>query len=127
MDEFESMVLRHRKGMLYMLALVVLGVGFLPSREFNGLLLGGVISFFNLWLLQHKTKVLGDRMAETGEARGGLGTLSRMAAAVLGVVVAMRFEETFHVMAVVIGLMLSYLIIFLDGIYYFLIRKKEDR
>ena len=126
MNEFESMITRQRKWMLYLLALVVLGVGFLPyTRVFNGLLLGGAISFYNLWLLQHKTKQLGDRVAESGEARGGLGTFSRMAAAVLGVLIAIRFEENFHIIAVVIGLMLSYIILGLDGMFRFVFNRKS--
>ncbi len=127
MFEFDSMIVRQRKGMLTLLALVVLGVVFLPyTRELNGLLLGGVISFYNLLVLQRKTRLLGDKAATKSKFRGSLGTVTRMAAAVLGVAIAMRFEESFHVIAVVIGLMLSYLIIFLDGIYYLLIRKNQD-
>ncbi|MCF3942736.1 ATP synthase subunit I [Oceanobacillus alkalisoli] len=126
MNEFESMITRQRKWMLYLLALLVLGVGFLPyTRVFNGLLLGGAISFYNLWLLQHKTKQLGDSVAESGEARGGLGTFSRMAAAVLGVLIAIRYEENFHIIAVVIGLMLSYVILGLDGMLRFVFNKKS--
>lgn len=48
-----------------------------------------------------------------------------MAAAVLGVVVAMRFEENFHIIAVVIGLMTSYLVMGLDGIVRLLSRKRD--
>lgn len=41
MFEFDSMVARQRKWMLYFLALFVLGAGFLPyTRVFNGLVLG---------------------------------------------------------------------------------------
>src|SRR5699024_5277520 len=117
MFDFDSMVVRQRKWMLYLLALFVLGAGFLPyTRVFNGLVLGGVISFYNLWLLQHKTRVLGDTVAKTGEVRSGLGTFSRMAAAVFAVFIATRFEENFHIIAVVIGLVSSYFVIGLDGI-----------
>lgn len=127
MNEFDRMVLRQRKWMLYLLALLVLGAGFLPyTRVFNGLVLGGAISFFNLWLLQHKTKVIGDDAAEKGEAQGSLGTLSRMAAAILAAVIAIRFEEHFHIIAVVIGLMLSYIVILLDRSIYFLSEKDEN-
>lgn len=128
MFEFDSMVARQRKWMLYLLALFVLGAGFLPyTRVFYGLVLGGVISFYNLWLLQHKTRVLGDSVAKTGEVRSGLGTFSRMASAVLAVFVAMRFEENFHIIAVVIGLMSSYLVIGLDGfVKLYQARKNHD-
>lgn len=127
MNDFDSMVVRQRKWMLYLLATLVLGAGFTPyTRIFNGLVLGGAISFYNLWLLQHKVKVLGDQVADTGKARGGLGTFSRMAAAVLGVLIAIRFDENFHIIAVIVGLMLSYLVIALDGVFRFVFRKKKD-
>ncbi len=120
------MVARQRKWMLYFLALFVLGAGFLPyTRVFNGLVLGGVISFYNLWLLQHKTKVLGDTVAQGKDVRGGIGTFSRMALAALGVLVAIRFEEYFHIIAVVIGIMSSYLVIGLDGMIRLLSKKKS--
>lgn len=120
------MVARQQRWMLYILALFVLGAGFLPyTRVFLGLILGGVISFYNLWLLQHKTKVLGDTVAQGKDARGGLGTFSRMASAALAVLIAIRFEENFHIIAVVIGLMSSYLVIGLDGIVRLLSKKKS--
>lgn len=126
MFEFDSMVGRQRKWMLYLLALFVLGAGFLPyDRVFNGLVLGGVISFYNLWLLQHKTKQFGDNVAESGEVKSGLGTFSRMAAAVLAVFVATRFEENFHIIAVVIGLVSSYLVMGLDGIVRMISMRKD--
>ena len=130
MNDFDSMVLRQRKWMLYLLALLVLGAGFSPyTRVFYGLVLGGAISFYNLWLLQRKVKVLGDQVAETGEARGGggLGTFSRMAAAVLGVLIAIRFEANFHIIAVIVGLMLSYIVIALDGLFRFIFRKQGQQ
>lgn len=127
MNEFDSMVARQLKWMLYLLALIVLGAGFLPyTRIFNGLLLGGAISFYNLWLLKRKTQLMGDTAAEDGKARGGLGTFSRMAAAVLGVLIAIRFEENFHIIAVVIGIMLSYLIMGLQGLIHLIFNRKSS-
>lgn len=115
MSDYVAMIRRQRKGMLYLLALLVLGVGFTPyTRVFNGLLLGTVISFYNLFLLQRKTDVFGKSVAETGMARGGIGVFSRLAAVALGVVIALRFEENIHIIGVVIGLSSSYLIILLD-------------
>jgi ATP synthase protein I len=117
MGEFESMVARHRKWTLYLLALYVLGAVFLPySTIFNGLILGGAISFYNLWLLQRKSKAVGEQAATGGSFRGGLGTFLRMIAAALGALFAMRQPETFHIIAVVIGIMSSYFIIVLDGV-----------
>jgi len=126
MLEFDIMAARQRKWMLYLLALFVLGAGFLDyPKVFNGLVLGGAISFYNLWLLQRKTKRLGDAFAQGKKFRGGLGTFSRMATAILGTVVATRFEEHFHIIAVVFGIMSSYFVIGLDGIVRLFLGKAD--
>lgn len=115
MSDYESMVARQRKWMLYLLAIMVVGAGFSTYPQiFYSLLLGSAVSFYNLWLLQHKTRALGKAVADTGKVRGGLGTFSRLAAAILAVLIALRFNETFHIIAVVFGLISSYLVIALD-------------
>jgi ATP synthase protein I len=109
--------------MLYLLSLLVLGAGFTPyPRIFLGLLLGSAISFYNLWLLQRKTKKFAIAAAEQGSVLG-IGTFSRLAAAGLAVLIALRFEEHFHIIAVVVGLGTSYIIIMLD---YFIFNMRED-
>ncbi|AXI10629.1 hypothetical protein CUC15_17535 [Oceanobacillus zhaokaii] len=118
MYEYGSIVTRQRKWMLYLLAILVLGAAFTPySRIFQGLLLGSIVSFYNLWLLQHKTKALGEAVAESRSVRGGLGTFSRLAAVALTVLIALRFEENFHFIAVVIGIVSSYIIMGLDILF----------
>lgn len=127
MSEYDKMVTRQRKWMLYLLAIFVIGSGFSSYQQvFNSLLLGGVVSFYNLWLLQHKTKTLGKAVVEAGKVRGGLGTFSRLAATILAVLIALRFNETFHIIAVVFGIISSYIVIFLD-ISIRLIADKENR
>jgi ATP synthase protein I len=102
---------------------LVLGAGFTPyPRIFLGLLLGSAVSFYNLWLLQRKTKKFGQAAAEQGSVLG-IGTFSRLAAAALAVLITLRFEEHFHIIAVVVGLGTSYVIIMLD---YLLFTMKED-
>ncbi|WP_249869327.1 ATP synthase subunit I [Oceanobacillus saliphilus] len=125
MYEFESMVTRQRKWMLYFLALMVIGAGFLPyHRVFLGLILGGSVSFYNLWLLQHKTEVLADSFAGSGKKRRGLGTFTRMATAILAVLIAHRYEAYFHIIAVVIGIVSSYFVMALD-ILFRMIRQRK--
>ncbi|MFC4024965.1 ATP synthase subunit I [Oceanobacillus longus] len=125
MSEYDKMVTRQRKWMLFLLAIIVIGSGFSSYNQvFNGLLLGGAVSFYNLWLLQHKTKALGKAIAETGKVRGGLGTFSRLAATILAVLIALRFNETFHIIAVVFGIISSYIVIGLD-VGMRLIKNKE--
>lgn len=101
--------------MLFLLALFVLGAGFSSyTRIFNGLLLGGVVSFYNLWLMQRKIEQFGKSVSETGGARQGLGTFSRLAAVSLCTVIALKYDEFFHIIAVVIGIASSYFILGLD-------------
>ncbi|MFB4169817.1 ATP synthase subunit I [Virgibacillus sp. JSM 102003] len=114
MSNYDTMITRQRKYMFYLLAILVLGAGFTPyPRIFLGLLLGSLISFYNLWLLQRKINNLADAVEEKRSVRG-IGTLSRLTAVALAVVVALRYEDYFHTIAVLIGLMTSYLVILID-------------
>lgn len=115
------MIVRQRKWMLYLLAAFVLGAGFTPYVHiFMSLLLGGAVSFYNLWLLQRKINVFGKSVAES-KSVSGIGTFSRLAAVALTVLIALRFEEKFHIIAVTIGLATSYFII----MFGFLFQIKE--
>ncbi|MBC5635635.1 ATP synthase subunit I [Ornithinibacillus sp. BX22] len=116
MTNIEIQYARQRKWMFYLLAILVLGAGFTPYlRIFLGLLLGSAISFYNLYLLQKKTIEFTEAVAKKQKARG-LGTISRFAAAALAVIIALRYEEYFNMIAVIIGLMTSYLVIMIDFI-----------
>lgn len=114
MSEYESMIKRQRKWMLYLLAIFVLGA-ILSSNPifFNGLLLGGTISYYNLWNLQRKINRFGES-AVAGRPVRGIGTLTRMISAGLAVIIALRFETHFHLIGVIIGLVISYMVIMID-------------
>ncbi|WP_369819850.1 ATP synthase subunit I [Terribacillus sp. 7520-G] len=108
---------RQYKWMLYLLALLMLGAGFTPyQRIFLGLFLGTSVSFFSMWLLQRKVRQFTEAAATHGRIPT-LGTLSRMAASVLAVMLALRFDAYFHLTAVVIGLAAGYIIIFIDSFF----------
>lgn len=114
MSQYENMIKRQRKWMFYLLAILVLGAGFTPYTSiFLGLLLGSVVSFYNLYLLQKKIVDFTEAVAKEEKARG-LGTFSRFAAAALAIVIALRFEEDVNIIAVIIGLMTSYPVIMID-------------
>ncbi|HEX6594807.1 MAG TPA: ATP synthase subunit I [Bacillota bacterium] len=124
MSLYEKGIIRQRKWMLYLLSIIVLGAGFSPyPRFFFGLLLGSVISFYNLWLLQFKIRRLGEFAATEGKKRIGTGTFARFAGAALAALIALRFEEYFHIVGVVIGLSTSYLIITADVVTRILSQK----
>lgn len=118
MFEYEGMKTRQRKWMLYLLAILVLGAGLTPYLTiFLSLLIGSIVSFYNLWLLQKKVVDFTDAVAKKQPVRG-LGTVSRFAAVVLVIIIALRFEEYFNVIAVLVGLMTSYLVMMLDFVVF---------
>ncbi len=73
------------------------------------------ISFYNLWLLQRKTDLLGEA-AEKDGSRKGIGTISRLAAAALGALIAIRYD--FSIIGYIIGLMAVYPVIMIDFILF---------
>lgn len=112
------MITRQRKWMFYLLALLVLGWGFTPWQPvFLGLLLGGILSFFNLWLMQKKITKLGETSAQGEKPSRGIGTLTRLATGALAAVIVLQFEEHFHLVSVVLGLMTAYFVIFIDYLF----------
>jgi ATP synthase protein I len=112
MDEYASMVRQQRKWMLYLLVIFVLGAVITPyTPVFLGLLVGGIASYLGLILLHRNVNRLGEKVAEKGTYRGGLGTLSRLLLAGLAVLLALQYEESIHLIAVIFGLMSSYFVV----------------
>jgi ATP synthase protein I len=115
MPESTEQFMRHMKYFLFFLAFFVLGWGITPYQEwFLGLILGTVISIYSHWLLHKKVKRFTEAVAE-GRKAVTLGSFSRMAAAILGVVIAMRYPETLNLYGVIIGIMTSYIVIIIDS------------
>jgi ATP synthase protein I len=110
-----------------LLAGYVLGWGFTPYQTiFLGLILGTSFSLYNLWLLIRKSKQFQKAMEE-GRAARSIGTISRMAAAGLAVLIALQFPEYFHLFSVIIGLMTMYVVIMIDYIFYIRGQAWEER
>lgn len=116
MLNYRLMANRQRKWMLILLALSAVGAAVLPNKQFFlGLLIGVVVSFYNLWLLQRRTNLLAESAEKTGKRRG-IGTISRLAAAALGVLVAIRYDLS--VVGFIIGLMTAYPVIIIDFLLF---------
>jgi ATP synthase protein I len=114
MPEFQTMFVRQRKWMFFLLSFYVLGWGFTAHQSiFLGLILGTSLSLFNLWLMARKIDKFGQAAAE-GRTIRSLGSFSRMATGALAIVITMRYPEQFHLISVVIGLMTSYIVIMID-------------
>ncbi|WP_144460114.1 ATP synthase subunit I [Siminovitchia fortis] len=127
MDDLQLLFYRYKKYILYLLAIFVLGWGFSHYQSiFMGLILGTSISFFNLWMMVRRMDKFGEAML-AGRKMRSLGTLSRMAAAILAVFIAVQYPETFNLMSVIIGLMTSYLVIVIDALISILFRKDKQR
>jgi len=118
MSEYQKRIARQRKWMFYLLAVWVLGAGFTPySRIFLGLLLGSSVSLYNLWMLQIKINDIAESIEKKRKAKG-IGSISRFAAALFAVIIAIRFDMYFHMVAVLIGIMTSYIVIMIDVIIF---------
>src|SRR5690625_7955633 len=77
MEEFARMEIRQRKWMLYLLAIFLFGAAITPyERFFLGLLVGHVVSYYGLRLLQNRAKAFG-RLAVDGKRTSGLGKIGR--------------------------------------------------
>lgn len=118
MTELSEVYARQRKYVYFLLAILVLGWGFTDYQTiFLGLILGTAISLFNLWHLARRTEKFGEAVSKGGKKKRSLGMFTRMAAAILAVIIAMEFPEYFHVLSVVIGLMASYIVIMIDSFF----------
>jgi ATP synthase protein I len=124
MPELSILFQRHKKYIFYLLSLYVLGWGFTPYQTiFLGLILGTSLSFFNHWLMVKRTERFGDLVVQGKKVRS-LGTFSRMAVAVLAVLIATRYPTYFHLLSVVLGLMTSYIVIMIDYFIYMIQTRK---
>jgi len=118
MNAYKRMVIRQRKWMLYILAIAVLGWGFTEYTQiFQSLMLGLAGGFYNLFLMQKKIDLLGERVSKN-EKTQSLGMISRFAVAALIAVISLRFPDQFNIYVSVMGLMTPYLVIMIDFIFY---------
>jgi ATP synthase protein I len=114
MPELQTMFLRQRRWIFFLLSIYVLGWGFTSNQSiFLGLIFGTCLSLFNLWLMVRKTVKFGESVDQGKKVRS-LGSFSRFATAALAVVVSMRYPDQLHLISVVIGLMTAYIVIMID-------------
>ncbi len=116
MSEYRIMASRQRKWMYIFIGFTVVLAVFLPEKQFIlGLLVGLIIGFYNLWLLQRKANMQGEEAARTGK-RKGVGTISRLASAALGTLLVLQYD--WSIVSFIIGLMAVYPVIMLDYIWF---------
>src|SRR5690625_4828687 len=92
MSNYENMVSRQRKWFLYVIAIIALVTVVIPNKYFFlSLLVGTIVGFYNLWLIQRRTHMLGEAAAKSGK-RIGIGTISRLAMAALGTMLVIHYD-----------------------------------
>ncbi len=128
MPEFKLVYIRLRGYIYFLMAAYVLLWGFTAHKAvFLGLILGTATSHFNLWLLLKRVDRF-SQAVDAGRSIRSLGTVSRMAAAVLAVLIAVKFPQYFNVYCVVIGLMTSFVVIMIDFfVQTFILRKSQKK
>lgn len=123
MQDLLRMHVRYQKYILYIMSLAVLGWGFTAYKAiFLGFILGTLFSCFNLWNLVRKIDRFGKYVVQGKNVRS-IGMFTRMAAAVLAVVIAEKYSDYFQLISVIVGLMTSYFVIMID-MFIQTIRKK---
>lgn len=114
MPDLQLLFKRQLRYILYTLAIFVLGWGFTEYKTvFGGLILGSIMSMFNLWLLARKSIQVGEAAAN-GKSVRSIGSASRFASAILATIIAMQYPEYFNLISTILGLMVAYVIIVID-------------
>ncbi|UCZ53024.1 ATP synthase subunit I [Bacillus shivajii] len=108
----------------YSLYTIILIIVFLVIAQFAvnksfyfGLALGAVFSLLNLLSTYRQVKVIGE-MVTGGTVAWTFGTVSRIVTAVIAVFIAMQFPAYFDMTGVIIGLMITYVFILIEPIFY---------
>jgi len=114
MEEFDRLVTFQRTWMLYLLAIFIIGASVTSyERIFISLLFGYVVGYYSLRFLQSRIRAYGQTVIEKGSG-ANLGTFIRLGGVAVVVMISLRFPEKIHLISVVIGLALSYLILFIN-------------
>ncbi|MFB5662741.1 ATP synthase subunit I [Alteribacillus sp. HJP-4] len=117
MNVFAGSIMRFVQLTMYVLALYVLGWGFLPYPEvFLSLGTGCIIGLYNVWSMYRDVRNVG-AAAEENKRTFSFGMVSRLAAGALAAILLIRFPDYFHIIGLVAGLMTPYAIIFFYSLW----------
>ncbi|WP_017725992.1 ATP synthase subunit I [Halalkalibacterium ligniniphilum] len=115
-------------GSLAVLSLIGYALTPYPSY-FLGFFVGLFFGFLNLWTTYRKAVIIGGFSAETSKksllsyGMASLGMVIRIGLAITAVALALKFPENIHLLSVIAGFSLIYVIILLDLILQF-VRKR---
>ncbi|MEK5382567.1 ATP synthase subunit I [Niallia sp. FSL W8-0635] len=128
MEQLFEIYMRVKKYLYFFLSFCAFAWAFTPYQSvFLGLFVGTSASVFNLTLLVRRAKVFDKAIEDEGKVYG-LGTLSRMATAVIVCLIAVEYPQKVHLISVVIGLMTAYIVIMADYLVrYFILHKNGEK
>lgn len=116
----EDYIVLTKRYTIYIVVLIAIFISLAFSTSFQaiflGLALGSVVSLSNLLSIYLQVKRLGESL-EVGQAKFSLGTLFRFALVIGAVYIAFQYPDLFHLVSVVIGLMLAYIIIIINSLF----------
>lgn len=115
---------RQKKMMYTLISIFIIGYVLTDYKAvFLGLLLGSILSYYNLWSMVRKIDQFSEAVV-SGKKFRTLGTTSRLATAVLIALIAIKKPDQVNLVAGVMGLMTAYVVIMIDYfIQLFILRK----
>lgn len=115
---------RQKKMMYTLISIFIIGYVLTDYKAvFLGLLLGSILSYYNLWSMVRKIDQFSEAVV-SGKKFRTLGTTSRLATAVLIALIAIEKPDQVNLVAGVMGLMTAYVVIMIDYfIQLFILRK----
>lgn len=116
MVEMQRIFKKQIMWVIVLLVICAIGWGFTSYHAvFAGLALGVLCGLFNFWNLIRRMESF-DRKTRQGQKVKSLGTLIRYASAILAAAVALSLPEHFNVASTVVGLMIPYILLFVDRV-----------
>lgn len=80
-----------------------------------GLMLGEIVSLFNVWYLAHRVKLVGKRIVNQTPRLGGSGLATRILMVIFAALLAYRFPEWIDIRSYVFALPISYIVMLIVG------------
>ncbi|MGD6960829.1 ATP synthase subunit I [Fictibacillus phosphorivorans] len=114
MNEFNHLIKRYLIFSYCLLTVLILSfIMGIHKLIFASLALGLAFSSINLLSMYSEIRRLNNVASQNKKFRS-FSTFSRLSVAAMAILIALKFPDNFHLLSVVIGLLLIYIIIFID-------------
>jgi len=114
MEEYNRLVDRQQKWMLYLLVFFLLVIAITPYKKvFISILIGYVAGYYSLRFLSARIKRFAESVVKEGKTRS-LGTFIRFGGMAILALFAAKFPEKIHIPSLAGGLGLAYIVLFVD-------------